>query len=208
MTITHKSLAAAVILTATALCCLSVKARTVEEAFTSMPNHLVPMLTSNMRLDMVDYYRAGSSRPTRNVLYDSSRVVYADDSRMEVALSPLSRMELALVPVKKDTLLAVIETVSTPAEDSFVNFYTSDWQHVAGPLQPLAADFALTPSAPVLPQFFVSATYVPGSCEFVFTNTTSDSVMVRLAPEVYGAYGAERRYRFDGRKLVPTDGRK
>lgn len=208
MTFTPKLLASAavVLLTAAAAVCADAGGRTAQHAFADLPAEATPAISRNMRRTMLDYYNGGSSIAVQNVLRDSSRVSFADDRRVVVALSPRSTIEVALVPLRRDTLTAVIETVLTPAADSYVTFYRSDGTVLPPVAMPGAEAFAKDKSAPAAPLFFVSATYDADKGTFIFTDSSADSIMALTDAARYDAYRHQRRFSFDGKRFVPADG--
>ena len=102
-------------------------------------------------------------------------------------------MQLAVIPAGRDSIVAVIETVLTPAADSNIRLYrASDWSEMASPAMPGVAQFADPAhrkeirTAEMPAYLFVRAEYKPDTGLFRFTDTTrayytSDDIPAGLA---------------------------
>lgn len=106
---------------------LTASARTVLDFFAEAPEEIIPLLTTNTRLDMIDYYASGLSTPSSNTLSGKSRIVEADSLQAEIQLSEEVTFQLALYPTKNDTLIVVVETFATPIPDSKIKVLNKDW---------------------------------------------------------------------------------
>lgn len=208
MTFSPKLLIATAIASLSAICGFNLVARTAGTEFANLPADATPIFNRNMRLDMLDYYYAGITKPIINILGDSSYISHVDKDRLVVATSKRSYIEVAVVPTQKDTVVALIETVLTPTPDSFITFYSTDGDKLESPALPTAKDFAITKDPIYLPQFFVSAQYSPDEKAFIFTSAAADSSMTRANPDIEKSYTQVRKYSYNGRKYIPCDGRK
>lgn len=100
---------------------------TASGAFASAPNSIFPLLDRNTRLDMIDFFNSGSSSPSRNALYGSSRILSLSPEKMEIEMTSASKAEIMILNAGNDSVIALVSTVMTPTPDSKVNFYLSDW---------------------------------------------------------------------------------
>lgn len=103
---------------------------TAADVFVNAPAGVFPLVDRNKRLDMIDYYRSGSSTPTTNDLTGQSRVTALANDDIKVIMTAASRYQISLLPLGGDTIVALIKTVNTPAPDSYVEFYTTDWEKI------------------------------------------------------------------------------
>ena len=103
---------------------------TAADFFANAPLRIFPTIDRTTRLDMLDYYRSGSDKPSKNAFKGNARVLAASPSQITFSTSDVQEVELSLIPHRGDTLLMVITTVSTPAPDSEVRFYTTAWEPV------------------------------------------------------------------------------
>lgn len=101
---------------------------TATEAFTSAPASIFPLLDKSTRLDMVDYYNSGSSTPSKNKLSGKARVYAISSHDLRFTASNASTCQVAVLDYGDSEIIVLIETVATPAPDSNISFYTSDWQ--------------------------------------------------------------------------------
>lgn len=160
---------------------LSGLAITPVEAFTRAPDHILPLLDKNTRLDMVDYFKAGSSHPSRNILLGDSRLVEITDRSIKAQVTESQTIQMVILPAGSDTLVAVINTVMTPVPDSTVDLFSSSWQRQGKKVFRMPdIDQWIRKGADrksvdrLLPLMLVTCEYDPASLEFVFTNVTAD----------------------------------
>lgn len=118
--------------------------RTAGDFFVDAPGSVMPYTTTNLRLDLLDYYRYGSDRAMTDRSSTSLRVIGENDRTLTVAVGDEgSRVQIAVLPAGKDTLLAVVTTVTLPAPDSRVDLYNKDWTpaRVKAPAWPVYSDW-------------------------------------------------------------------
>lgn len=136
------------------------------------PAEAVPLLTAHDRLDMLDYYHSGVETATGNTLNGKARLTSESPTKVTAQVTKVSDLQVAVLTVKGDTVVAFIETVSSPVKDSAISFYrASDWQRLPRRGTPTMADFiparnrdavAVTEMPSI---FFVGIDYDPGqSC--------------------------------------------
>lgn len=111
---------------------LGVRAATAREAFIAAPRTVLPLLNDNARLDMLDYYDAGLKNDTQNLFAGGSRILSLDPERIVVNMTDASTLEIDVLPGGNQNIYAVISTVRTPAENSVISFYDSNWQQLDG----------------------------------------------------------------------------
>ncbi len=162
-------------------------ARTAADFFIDAPGSVMPYTDTNLRLDMLDYYRYGSDRAMPDRASTPLRITGENDRTMTVAVGEEgARVQLAVLPAGKDTLIAVVTTVMLPAPDSRVDLYNKDWTpaRVKAPRWPVYSDWlpegdsdseARLPFVPAEAAFDSTATVLTFTCR-------ADSF---LAPEEY-----------------------
>ncbi|MDE5629052.1 MAG: DUF3256 family protein [Muribaculaceae bacterium] len=187
-----------------------IEARTAADFFKQAPQSVIPVLAVNTRLDMLDYYNSGMFTPVANRVNGKSTLSKVDDMHLKVELSENSSLQLAVIPMKKDTVIAVIETVKCPVADSGIRFYRAkDWSEIDVPAHsPSVTEFVAPDKrkqavAGDLPRFaFSNAEFVPEKNVFVFHNTTADFYHDTDKPAGLELMQDLVAMRFDGRKLV------
>ncbi len=169
----------ALILLAAACAALTAEARTAADVFKEAPATVVPLLQTNTRLDMLDYFNSGLSTPSANTFGGRSRITAMTDRALTIELSRDASMQIALVANGRDTVIAVIETVLTPVADSSIRlFRAADWTELPSPAMPGMAQFAdparrkELKTAEMPEYLFVRAEFDPETTLFRFTDTT------------------------------------
>lgn len=104
------------------------------------------------RYELINNYgRADKTEILNDLRTEETRILVLNDEYMKIATSSAQTVELKLLhKSKRDTVIAVIETVSTPYKDSRLTFYDTKWQKLDASKfikQPTIDDFIL-PSMP------------------------------------------------------------
>ncbi len=164
-----------------ALAPLAGQALTPVEAFTTAPDNIIPLIDRATRLDMVDYFNAGSSHMSRNNLMGDSRILASDPSSIKVQVTGAQTLRMVVLPAGSDTVVAVIYTTMTPVADSTVDLYSSDWKRLGnknfempGLSQWLRKGVDRKKVDALLPLVLSECEYDPATLSFVFTNTTEE----------------------------------
>lgn len=103
---------------------------TAADVFVNAPVGIFPLVDRNTRLDMIDYFRSGSTTSSTNRLSGKARVTELGNDNMAVDMTEASSYQLALLPMGSDTIIALIKTVKTPSVDSRLSFYTTGWDKI------------------------------------------------------------------------------
>lgn len=185
---------------------------TASEAFVNAPSVVFPLLERNTRLDMIDYFNSGSATPSNNSMQGSSRVTAMSDGEMKIAMTDASDYQIVILPAGADSVIAVIQTVATPAHDSHLTIYTTGWEKLGDAFTPPSMDDWMTDAgrknkdmvATMVP--FVLARYELDPATDVLTVTNNLSEF--LSPDVYQLVDSYLRgslsYRWDGKRMVPA----
>ncbi len=103
---------------------------TAADVFVNAPVEIFPLVDRNTRLDMIDYFRSGSTTSSNNRLSGKARVTELGNDNIALDMTEASSYQLALLPMGSDTIIALIKTVKTPSRDSQLTFYTSKWKEI------------------------------------------------------------------------------
>ena len=107
----------------------SVDPENIDSVFTNLPSELMPLLTRNDRLDLLDYHKAGMEARVTNLLGGTTTLVERHDTTLCLQLTAVSRWRLTLVP---DALGAVrfriTKTFFLPKEWQREEWYDADYQ--------------------------------------------------------------------------------
>lgn len=169
---------------------LSSWAITATEAFTTAPNTVFPLLEKNTRLDMVDYFNSGLASASSNKLDGKTSITLLSDSDIRFTMSSSSAYQIAILPSKDGDIIALIETVATPAPDSNISFYTDQWSSIDKPLfnEPGVSDWLTADGRDnssmvesLVPFMLVSYNYDPATKSLILRN----NVKQFLGEEMY-----------------------
>ena len=111
---------------------LMVAQTTVRTVFKEMPDSLVPYLSMNNRLDMLDFIDSNMKAEVRNQLDGRSQLTFLDDSRLQLRLNDVSQMEMFLLDVDEPVdsasqIVCLIQTLGDNIKESTVRFYSVKW---------------------------------------------------------------------------------
>lgn len=186
------------------------RALTASEAFAKAPARVFPTVDSLTRLDMIDYFNSGSPKASRNLLRGDCRVTAVSDSRLEFSSSGISVHSLELIPAAKgDTVIMLISTLDTPAEDSRVRFFDSSWRELEGLMGEPVLDDWLTDAGRAerddvenaVPFILYKASYDPATATLTLT-FSPDGYLPREALDVARSGIRESlAYHWNGRKM-------
>lgn len=186
---------------------------TASKAFADAPATVFPLLNRNARLDMIDYFNGGMSTASTNALQGKSRITAIAPDDMKIAMTDASSYQLSILPTSNDTIIALIQTVATPAHDSHITFYSRNWTPISDNLftAPSLNDW-LTPAAKksgadvssMIPFMLAEYVYDPQKRTLTLTNNLSEF----LSPDVYSLVGQDLRpsiiYQWDGKRMNLT----
>lgn len=209
MKLIEKYLLALVVCVATGI---GVSARSnIVVAFLSMPEDVLPLVDMSARLDMIDYYDSSSNIGAENVFGGRSRITKIEPGSMRIAMSSASQYQLAILPMAKDTLVAVISTLLTPAPDSRLAVYDGDWTPVAMEKMFEAPDLKdwLTASGrknkqkveALVPFMLVGYDFDPVTMNLVLVNNTPSYLSEETKEILTGYFYDKLVYRWNGKKF-------
>ena len=173
---------------------LHCQARTAAELFIAAPNEAMMMFDRNLRMDMLDYYRAGLDRKVS--LFDTpdgAKITALDDNSITISIGDNSKIQFAVIPqagLVRDTTVVIIETTATPVPDSSIFYYRPGKdQDIVRPVDgaPTVKDFlakADRKSKDLPPFLLATAEYLPDKKRFVFTNTTAQYYLDSVRPQI------------------------
>lgn len=114
--------------------------------FEQAPQSVLPMLSKNTRLDMIDYFEAGSDRPSATELdgdafiTDMGRTFVNFDCgegvHCQMFVIDNYDIDRATGTLSPDYVIGLIETLDTPIPDSRAQFFNSKWDERKGVFAP------------------------------------------------------------------------
>ena len=100
----------------------------MSEALKSMPDSLIPYLTENNRLDLVDFREAGMHAQVSNAFDGISSLTQLTADYASLRLSEASQVDLWLLTTTSGRpMLCVVSTYGKDIRESRLSFYTTDW---------------------------------------------------------------------------------
>ena len=182
---------------------------TARTAFAEAPSSVFPLLDKLTRLDMIDYFEAGSKVESVNALEGASAVTSLSDESLTVHLTDASDVQLFVVPTaKSDTVIGVITTVATPGHDSSLALYSGRWKRLDGLFTaPKLADWLTDPRRSaeveiVVPFILTSYVYNPADKTLSLTNNLKGFLSDDIYSMVDGLVRPSLVYRWDGNRFV------
>ena len=113
------------------MCFATVSAQNISDLWIEMPDSILPYFNKGLRTEMVDSYKIKAGSESKNLLNGTCSIKGLTDSMVDVQLSSAVRMKLCLLPVADSTkMLCMVKTFSTPALESSVTFYGTDWKRL------------------------------------------------------------------------------
>lgn len=113
---------------------VAAKAQTsVESAFYSAPDNVISYAPETLRMDMVDYYKSGSTRLVQNAFLDGSRILELTEQSItiqETADSAAIAQIFVEPQAKNDSIIILIRNIATPAIDGRIAFYDCEWNEL------------------------------------------------------------------------------
>lgn len=106
---------------------------TASDALVKMPAQTLDILSTSMRLDLLDYYRADSIYRVPNVMEGFSWLHRPlTDDYAKVQVTPVTTLTLKVLPWKKKQIVVSVYTIgdSLQAADSDIRFYDSSMREL------------------------------------------------------------------------------
>ena len=108
---------------------------TMREIIKSMPDTIVPYLTENNRLDLIDFIDSGMKAEVSNMLGGKSEMSKLTDRYTYITLNEASTLQLRLldmeIPVDSaNQIVCLVQTYGTNVRESKITFYSLKWRRL------------------------------------------------------------------------------
>lgn len=111
------------------LCTAFASAQTVREAFLSMPDDVLPLLSKNNRADFIDFAESGMQAVVKDKMQYSAEMTEKKDNYIRLRTSDVSDFQIKILPLTDSVnVICTVTTVEVPVKSSHIDFYTADWQ--------------------------------------------------------------------------------
>jgi hypothetical protein len=116
-------------------CSLTLSAVTMRDVLKSMPDSIMPLLTENNMLDMIDFMDSNMTAEVTNVLQGKSRMLILSEQFAKIALTQSSEVELRLLDTQEPVdsisqIICLVKTYGTDVKESRVAFYSAKWRQL------------------------------------------------------------------------------
>lgn len=118
---------------------VSVTADEMKDVFSAMPDSVMPTLTRNNRLDMVDFVESGMRAEVKDVFDDTSTLDTLTADYLHLTLSDAVKVEMKLLPSSvalpdsSSQVVCVVMTYGRKPIESSVQLFTSRWNPLPRP---------------------------------------------------------------------------
>ena len=105
---------------------------TASAVFRTMPDSLLPVLSHNNRLDMVDFMEAGMRAEVTNLLEGSSEMTTLTDDSLSIRMDTVLRFDMLLRTETDSTIVCLRRTykISECQMEIVENDYTTTWHPI------------------------------------------------------------------------------
>lgn len=208
------------LLTSLIFCLTAVCAYAVDpgRAFITAPESRFPFIPQMKRMDMIDYFRAGVTKPSQNLLRGNSRILSETPNSItveEVAdRGVVTTINIAKGAARGDSVLIVVSNFEVPAGDGSVSVYNTSWKSLPGNVftPPALDDWLIKRPAMdkadlenYIPFVTASAEFDPETDILTFTNTLDTFLGKDIYDKVKDSVRPVLKYRWTGRKMVRID---
>lgn len=155
-------------------------ARRAADFFTSAPDRVMRLLPQATRLDMLDYHRYGSDRPSKNQFDGSAVLIDESDAVVSFQVDKDVTMQVAMLASPSDTVIALVTTLRLPVADSSLEFFSPDWKPMgkAPASMPAYSDWLTPEGASRADEVNVSLPFIPATASF-----NSDATVLTITNE-------------------------
>lgn len=188
---------------------------TAAKAFTAAPAEVMLVLGSSVRLDMLDYFHAGSPKKSANATAGNCWIVDEQPYSLTLNASDSTRYQIfVLNPTDEQPVLGVIETIAAPVRDSILRLYDYRWEPLdrqpfaEPPMRAWLVDTgkeAVAKAEEQLPFTLAEYSYDPDT-EILTLSSTLDSYFAPSdRPEALDNIRPQLRYRWNGKNFKRLD---
>ncbi|KAA6333499.1 hypothetical protein EZS27_018094 [termite gut metagenome] len=131
---------------------VSLPAQEIKKLFITMPDTLVPLLSSVNRADFVDFLESNMRARVKNKFENLSEMTDLTPDYIRMQMTSRSTLQMKLLAINDTTkVICTVSTACAPECDSYIRFFATDWEEL--PVQdyltllPKPDDFFLPPDS-------------------------------------------------------------
>lgn len=188
------------------------KPLTAADLFVSAPASVFPTIDPLTRMDMIDYFQAGSGKPSKNLVGGECRIIEESPEKLTVKTSDVSEYTLAVLPASsgKGKIIMLSRTLKTPVEDSTVAFYTTGWKEIKGLFTVPTLEEWLLPEGKknrkdvenAVPFVLAKLEYFPDRQAMTFTNNLPEYIPEESLGVARSSLRKSLTYKWNGKRFV------
>lgn len=111
---------------------LPLSASSLDSIFAKLPINEFSLLTTNNRLDLLDYANSGMKARVENQYHGITELTLKKEDYLHLAMTSVSNVEMFLLPYHEgDTIVGILSTITSPIEESRFKFYTLEGNPIA-----------------------------------------------------------------------------
>lgn len=187
---------------------------TPTEAFATAPDSIFPLIPKMKRLDMIDYFNAGSSKKIPNRLNGISFLSGELHDVLHICESDngaFSDISVTKGKTARDSVIILVRSYKTPVTDGSIAVFDSGWNSLPGFrfTEPVLKDWVSPDAEMSLEDLenlipFVPATYAfyPESGILIVRNTLEDLLGEETFKKVEPSIKLAIRYKWNGSKMI------
>ena len=105
----------------------------IRDVFKAMPDSLVPYLTTNAKLDMMDFMDAKMKAAVDNMLGGESEMTFLSDDSLCIKMSDAMTLELKLQTENNEQIIMMKRTYQTAKrqKEILINSFSSSWRPIS-----------------------------------------------------------------------------
>ncbi|KAA6319974.1 hypothetical protein EZS27_030192 [termite gut metagenome] len=131
---------------------VSLPAQEIKKIFITMPDTLVPLLTSVNRADFVDFLESNMKARVKNKFENLSEMTDLTPDYIRLQMTSRSTLQMKLLAINDTTkVICMVSTACAPECDSYIRFFATDWKELPAQnyltLLPKPDDFFLPPDS-------------------------------------------------------------
>ena len=182
---------------------------TAAKCLAEAPAEVLPLLPKSTRLDMLDYYRAGSSKPSANSAGAPARVIDEKPACVTFLICDSIQAQIFVLKAQSSCpVIGLIETLPLPARDSRLRFFSCRWEPLDIQAEPSLRQWLRHPSSErlaaaerQLPFILAAYSYAPDRQELTATLTLPSYYTADDAPEALAWLRPSVTMRWNGKKF-------
>jgi len=183
------------------------------DLFVNAPMSIFPTIDPMTRMDMIDYFRAGSEKASKNLIGGDCRIIEDTPDKLVFMTSDVSEYLLALLPsrsAESGKIIMLSRTLKTPAEDSSVSFYDTAWKKLEGVFTMPSLEQWILPEAKknrkdienAVPFIMAKIEYSPDSQSMTLTNKLPDYLPEEYLKVASPSIRESMTFRWNGKRFI------